>query len=55
MDKTIIVPGTVIGRWTVFDSYKKTFKGEKKWLCRCKCGSERYVLERSLMYGGSLS
>lgn len=55
MDKTIIVPGTVIGRWTVFDSYEKTSKGEKKWLCHCECGTERYVLERSLLYGGSVS
>ena len=27
------------GRWTVLDSYEKTKKGEKKWLCRCQCGT----------------
>ena len=43
------------GRWTVLDSYEKTKKGEKKWLCRCQCGTERYVLERSLLIGGSMS
>lgn len=32
-----------------------TARGEKKWHCRCDCGTERYVLERSLKYGGSLS
>ena len=50
-----IAAGTKIGRWTVLDSFIKSAKGEKKWLCRCDCGSERYVLERSLAYGGSLS
>lgn len=55
MDKASIAPGAVIGRWTVLDAYEKTAKGEKKWLCRCECGTERYVLERSLKYGGSQS
>lgn len=43
------------GRWTVLDEYVSTPKGERKWLCRCDCGTERYVLERSLRYGGSKS
>ena len=55
MDKAGIAPGTVIGRWTVLDTYEKTSKGERKWLCRCECGTERYVLERSLRHGGSYS
>lgn len=55
MDKDRITPGTVIGRWTVLDTYEKTSKGETKWLCRCECGTERYVLERSLRHGGSYS
>lgn len=44
-----------IGRWVVLGQYVKTAKGEKKWLCRCECGTERYVLERALKSGGSLS
>lgn len=55
MDKTVILPGAVIGRWTVLNACMKTARGEKKWLCRCRCGTERYVLERSLKHGGSLS
>lgn len=43
------------GRWQVFDTYVTTSRGEKKYLCRCDCGTERYVLERSLRYGGSQS
>ena len=43
------------GMWTVGDDYIVTQKGEKKYLCRCDCGTERYVLERSLRYGGSKS
>lgn len=50
-----VYPGAVIGRWTVTDKYIKSPKGENKVLCQCECGTERYVLERSLKYGGSLS
>ncbi len=50
-----VKPGQQIGRWTVLNKYQVTPRGEKKWLCRCECGTERYVLERSLKHGGSLS
>lgn len=46
--------GTRVGRWTVLDDAIDTPSG-KKYRCRCDCGTERYVLERSLKYGGSLS
>lgn len=47
--------GNRYGRWTVMNETLLTEKGEKKWLCRCDCGTEKYVLERSLRYGGSES
>ena len=50
-----ISPGEEIGRWTVLGEYILTDRKERKWLCRCNCGTERYVLERSLLYGGSES
>lgn len=37
------------------DQFVLTTKGERKLLCRCECGTQRYVLERSLKYGGSKS
>lgn len=43
------------GCWTILGPYITTSKGEKKYFCRCDCGTERYVLERSLRYGGSKS
>lgn len=43
------------GSWTVLGPYRLTPKGEKTYLCRCDCGTERYVLERSLRYGASKS
>lgn len=43
------------GFWTVLGPYIVTPRGEKKYLCRCDCGTERYVLERSLRYGDSKS
>lgn len=45
--------GQRFGRWTVLDGYITTPQGERKYLCRCDCGTERYVLERSLQHGGS--
>lgn len=55
MDRTEITPGAVVGRWTVLDDFQVSPKGKRKWLCRCQCGTRRYVLERSLKYGGSES
>ena len=53
--RTPLACGQKIGRWTVQGEYTLTDRGERKWLCRCNCGTERYVLERSLQYGGSMS
>lgn len=50
-----IAAGDKFARWTVLDSTIETARGERKYLCRCECGTERYVLERSLLYGGSKS
>lgn len=47
--------GQAFGKWTVQGESITTEQGERKWLCRCSCGTERYVLERSLLSGGSLS
>ena len=47
--------GQKIGRWTVLEDYMTTPSGERKWLCRCECGAERYVLERALKYRSSES
>lgn len=55
MDRQDIHPGDRFGRWTVQNDCLITAKGERKWLCLCECGAERYVLERSLKSGGSLS
>lgn len=45
--------GRTFCRWTVLDDHIKMARSERKWLCRCDCGTERYVLERSLKHGGS--
>lgn len=46
---------TQVGRWSVSDKSIRKANGELAWLCRCSCGTERYVLDRSLKYGGSTS
>lgn len=47
--------GQKFGRWLCVGPYIMTEQGERKWFCRCECGTERYVLERSLRSGGSRS
>lgn len=47
--------GERYGSWTVRNNYMLTANGQRKWLCRCDCGTERYVLERSLKQGVSKS
>ncbi len=47
--------GSKFGRWTCQAQYIMTERGERKWFCRCECGTKRYVLERSLKSGGSRS
>ena len=47
--------GMKFGRWTVVGETPQSNSGEKRWQCRCDWGTERSVLERSLLYGGSVS
>jgi len=53
MSKTNVQPGAKIGRWTVLEASDSD--GRRRWLCRCECGTERFVLDRALRYGGSQS
>jgi len=46
--KAVLLTGDRIGRWTLLEQLP-----DKKWLCRCDCGTQRPVLERSLRSGGS--
>lgn len=55
LQKEKSLSGQQFGRWTVQNCFITTPKKERKWLCRCECGTERYVLERSLRHGGSVS
>lgn len=47
--------GQRFGRWTATGQYTRNAKGERRLFCRCDCGTERYVLERSLRRGDSQS
>ncbi len=51
-------PNQRIGRWTLLSlPDAEAFKSitHRKWFCRCDCGTERLVPERSLKYGSSES
>lgn len=47
--------GKSFGRWTVLQDAKLGPRGIRQWLCRCQCGTEKYVSERSLLEGKSQS
>ena len=53
--KNNVYTGARFGRWSVTGECAEIFNGNKKWWCRCDCGTERYVLERNLLYGTSVS
>lgn len=53
--KTKVESGQKFGKWTVLDDVELTLRRERKWLCRCTCGTERYVLERALKASASTS
>lgn len=55
LDTPRLHAGDKIGRWTILEETILTDRKERKRLCRCDCGTQRYVLERSLIYGGSVS
>ena len=48
-------PGDVFERWTVVSDAGGTHAMAYRWNCRCSCGTERSVLEYSLLYGASQS
>ena len=54
-----VLSGRRFGRLTVLNE-KISFKNKRnrtecKWLCRCDCGTEKYILDRSLLYGNTRS
>lgn len=49
-----IESGMTIGRWTV-ENDTRYVKNRKQWLCRCQCGTEKYVDENNLLFGKSKS
>ena len=51
--KREIHAGDVCGQWTVLTP--DAGSDPPRWLCRCACGTEKSVLERSLIYGQSRS
>jgi len=42
------------GHWTIIKPLEGTLHNGK-FLCRCSCGTERYVSAANLIYGGSTS
>lgn len=49
--------GKKFGRWTVLNKYevRKRLNGKRTtyWLCRCECGTEKFVIAGQLTYGSS--
>ena len=48
--------GHQFGRWTVLKlSDERSYRGTKKWLCKCVCGNSKPVTSASLLNGKSQS
>jgi hypothetical protein len=47
--------GKQFGNWTVICHAGRSHHSVPQWLCRCKCGTERPVLQPSLLRGASVS
>ena len=53
-----IHPDEHYGKWTTIEKDTRPDRPDKKrghWLCRCECGTEKYVRSASLYYGTSKS
>lgn len=51
-----IQPGERYGYWTTIerDNTKRKTR-DQRWICRCRCGTEKSVLAKNLIYGYSIS
>ena len=47
--------GQSFGRWTVLGECTLDEGQRRRWLCRCACGTERFVREDSLLHSASQS
>ena len=55
MGKTLVKQYDIYNYWTVISEKPEKINGTSKWLCRCKCGTERYVPAAALRNGSSKS
>jgi hypothetical protein len=53
MSKLIDLTGKRFGRWTVLARTSERRGNNRKWLCRCDCGTERTVRGDKLRHGRS--
>lgn len=53
--RSVIVPGTQYGEWTIIRETESGPKAKRFVLCRCSCGTERIVKYSALTGGVSLS
>lgn len=48
-------PTNKYGRWTVLEKAVRNRSGKLRWTCKCDCGTERIVLQDTLLSGASQS
>lgn len=49
------ISGQKFGRWTALHQVENGMGGEKRYLCRCQCGTEKILRRSSLVSGNSKS
>lgn len=55
MDKFIDLSGRTFGKWIVLGLGSRIYWGNRHWLCRCECGTEREVAGTALRNNRSKS
>src|SRR5882724_5487249 len=52
MPAFVDLTGQVFGRWTVLSRSESSKQGNSRWLCRCKCGTERILIGSMVSHAG---
>ncbi len=55
MRRPLDLAGKAFGHWTVLSRSSSTPSGAIRWLCRCKCGTERLIVATELQSGRTRS
>ena len=48
-------PGDKFGKLTILNKHRMLMSGERLWLCKCECGTEKFIQQNNLRSGNTKS